>query len=232
MNINNVKISRGNNATGSLLTITNDKASANLSNVLIESVGTASAISNAGTLNVADSTIHTGITGTGNLKTTGTVNIFDNITQTKVINTGTLNLDDNSVIYGTLENSGTANLNASAITRAVQNTSSLNLQGGTLAYDVNGSGKTNIKGNVNSFAAINQQIEIVSGASLTSSAANIGGNVTNDSSLNLSEGTLTKTVTGSGRTNISGNVTSNAMISQAINILSEGALTAFWLWYC
>ena len=228
LNLNNIGIANAINTVGSVINITNSSAKANINNVFIGSVGKSTGISNAGVLNVTNSTINTGIVGSGITNTTGTVTFGTgvSVTQDKVVNTGILNMALDGIIYGVLENSATANISASAITKDSTNTGVLNLNNGTLAFAVNGSGgRTNIVGDVSAAASINQPIYINSGAKLSTSASNLGGLTTNSSNLTLTGGVLSNTVSGSGATYITGNVGLNAPITQAINIQAGGALT-------
>ena len=182
---------------------------------------------NNGTLNTA---IALGekqtINGQGTLNLTGTATNAGSITQgvVNVANGSTLE-NTGLLIATTVDNTGTINTSADAITANINNNGNLHLTDGVNANAISGSGTTQIAGTVENTGTIAQAVSVESG-SLTTSANSLGGAVTNtvDSGLVLNGGTLTQNISGAGSTVIAGNVTNNAIISQAVNIES-GSLT-------
>lgn len=234
MNIKNIHFKVGRNSSGGILNITNSNSKVNVNNIEIDSIGTPCGINNAGTLTFTGSTNNlqtgiSGIAGTLNINGGAVVNFGQNsnITQRVVnVNDGRLILDISDIIYGSvnIKETGYSKMSASAVTKALTNDGDLTVMSGTLAYAINGRGSTELTGDVTAYAGINQELEITSNSVLTTSADNIGGLVDNKNQLILTGGTLVNKVAGSGKTIVSGNVTADALISQSIEIDSEGTL--------
>ena len=234
LNISDVQITNGRSSTGSIFNIVNSKSIVNLDNIVIDSIGNLNGIYNAGTLNVenGNNIVNTGIAGSGVLNinngSTLTFGKNSNISQSKVnVNNGSLILDVSDSILGSLfvNQQGSAKLSASAISQNVTNEGKLNLLNGSLISVISGLGSTDITGQVEARAAINQKINVASSGTLTTNASNIGGNINNLNDIYLTGGTLSKNISGSGITNVLGVVSSNGLIAQNIVIDTNGSLT-------
>jgi predicted outer membrane repeat protein len=172
-------------------------------------------IANAGELNLTGNNIfNSGIAGTGTT----------NINEGKTISYGSVAQNNLNILDDAILNINADNLN---ILNGVSNEGNLELTGGTLSSVINGSGKTDINGEVIANAIINNKIIINDSNKLTSSADNIGNTLTNKAgSLILTGGTLKNNVTGTGNTAINGNVIAKGDITQ--DDLSVNSSSEFW----
>jgi len=164
-------------------------------------------VDNWGTLNLGD----------GDLAS----NIFESQSDPKQSVTnivGNVNTSDKTIAQKSVTITDTASLTTDAdkVTAddGIANSGTLNLTGGELASSVNGTGTTNIKGDVTNLSRniINQKsIAIDSTASLTSLAGKLVAEdgITNAGTLTLAHGELVSAVTGAGTTNIVDEVETN-----------------------
>ncbi|MCM1339153.1 MAG: hypothetical protein NC191_05740 [Muribaculaceae bacterium] len=233
MSASNIKFANAGYKDGSLFNITNSAAVLNLDNVTISDTTSTNAVKNAGTVNMTGGNIllFSGISGTGVTNINGGANVTLaeglSFTQDSVnVNNGYLLLETDSLILCdlTVGTDGIAKMATNSITTATLNDGHLIFTGGTLEQNINGSGTTDIVGEVINNATIDQNVDVQSGE-FTTSADNIGGTINNNAITNLT-GTLKNTITGNGTTNVNESLTlaSGAGIVGTLN-LNDGKIS-------
>ena len=128
---------------------------------------------------------------------------------------------------GTLELSANKYLASGGVEKAEMSGGTLKFTGGTLTQTVEGTGTTEIAGNVTTNAKVSTTAYAVGTAgNLTTDAQYIGSAIDNSGIVNLTGGTLDKEITGTGATKIAGNVAANAKVSTAAyTVGTAGKLT-------
>ena len=180
-------------------------------------------VDNRGRLNLGDGDLASNIFESQLDTKQGVTNIVGDVT-----NTSGKTIAQKSV---TIANTASLTTDADKVTAddGISNEGTLNLTGGELASSVNGTGTTNIKGDVTNLSRniINQKsIAIDSTSSLTSFAGKLvaENGITNSGKLTLTGGELVSAVTGTGTTNILGEVGTNGnnITQSTVNVGQNG----------
>lgn len=180
-------------------------------------------VDNWGRLNLGDGDLASNIFESQQDTKQGVTNIVGDVK-----NTSDKTIAQKSV---TIANSAILTTDADKVTAddGISNEGTLNLTGGELASSVNGTGTTNIKGDVTNLSRniISQKsIAIDSTSSLTSLAGKLiaEDGITNAGTLNLTNGKLASSVSGTGTTNIETYVETNGnnITQSTVNVGQNG----------
>ena len=192
-------------------------------NIRADKLSATDGVDNWGTLNLGDGALASNIFESQLDTKQGVTNIVGDVT-----NTSDKTIAQKSV---TIANTASLTTDADKVTAddGIANSGNLNLTGGELASSVNGTGTTNIKGDVTNLSRniINQKsIVIDSTSSLTSLAGKLiaEDGITNEGTLNLTNGNLASSVSGTGTTNIETYVETNGnnITQPTVNVGQNG----------
>lgn len=126
-----------------------------------------------------------------------------NITKTKITGTNTIidvkdttsvvNIEEHSIIEGTIKNKGTVNTKADSLQGNIENDGTINTTGGNLDVVIIGTGKTNINGDTKISSDIQNDVNLNNNSEIKFSNGGTvsGGTLTvNSGSINLQDGTI------------------------------------------
>lgn len=205
--LDTVKITGAKNETGSL--VNNTAGEINFKNVIADA-NASDIISNNSTLNIEDSTINSGVTGTGTTNIKGT-SIIDRIVQKVVKISEGAKLETNTI----------------SASDGIKNSGEMTVKGNmTNNSDIEGAGSLIVDSDIVNNAKIENAITVKSGKSLQSSADNIKNTVANEGIYTVTDGKIANDITGEGSTVINGSVTNNANITNAVTINENKSLTS------